>query len=86
MSGTDALLIAMMALDIQPGDEIITTAFTFFATVETMMLLGAIPKFIDIDPHTYLIDVNQIEQAITPRTKAIMPISLYGQYEIYGSY
>ena len=78
-SGTDALLIAMMALDIQPGDEIITTAFTFFATVETMMLLGAIPKFIDIDPHTYLIDVNQIERAITPRTKAIMPISLYGQ-------
>lgn len=78
-SGTDALLMAMMALNIQPGDEIISTAFTFFATVETMMLLGAKPVFVDIDPHTYLIDPHAIEAAITPRTRAIMPVSLYGQ-------
>lgn len=78
-SGTDALLMAMMALNIQPGDEVISTAFTFFATVETMMLLGAKPVFVDIDPHTYLIDPRQLEAAITPKTKAIMPVSLYGQ-------
>lgn len=78
-SGTDALLMAMMALDIQPGDEIISTAFTFFATVETMMLLGAKPVFVDIDPQTYLIDPRSIEAVITPKTKAIMPVSLYGQ-------
>ncbi len=78
-SGTDALLMSMMALNIQPGDEIISTAFTFFATVETMLLLGAKPVFVDIDPKTYLIDTQQIEAAITPRTKAIMPVSLYGQ-------
>lgn len=78
-SGTDALLMAMMAMNIQPGDEIISTAFTFFATVEMMLLLGAKPVFVDIDPHTFLIDPHSIEAKITPRTKAIMPVSLYGQ-------
>lgn len=78
-SGTDALLLPMMALNIGQGDEIITTAFTFFATVETMLLLGAKPVFVDIQPDTYLIDPLAIEAAITPRTKAIMPVSLYGQ-------
>ena len=78
-NGTDALLIAMMALNIQPGDEIISTAFTFFATAEMMLLLGAKPVFVDIEPHTYFIDSSTIEAAITPKTKAIMPVSLYGQ-------
>lgn len=78
-SGTDALLIAMMALDLQPGDEVITTAFTFFATVETMLMLGVKPVFVDIDPHTYLMDPQSIEAVITSRTRAIMPVSLYGQ-------
>ena len=78
-NGTDALLMAMMALNIAPGDEIITTAFTFFATAEMMLLLGAKPVFVDIDPHTYLMDPSQIEAAITAKTKAIMPVSLYGQ-------
>ena len=78
-SGTDALLLAMMALDIKPGDEIITTPFTFIATAETIALLGAKPVFVDIDEKTYNIDVTKIEEKITPKPKAIIAVSLYGQ-------
>ena len=78
-SGTDALLLAMMALDIKPGDEVITTPFTFIATAEMIAFLGGIPVFVDIDENTYNIDPSKIEEKITDKTKIIMPVSIFGQ-------
>jgi UDP-2-acetamido-2-deoxy-ribo-hexuluronate aminotransferase len=78
-SGTDASIMAMMALGIGQGDEVITTAFSFIATAETIVLVGATPVLVDIDPITYNIDPAKIEEAITPKTKAIHPVGLYGQ-------
>ena len=78
-SGTDALLLALMAMDIQPSDEIITTPFTFVSTAETIALMKAKPVFVDIESDTFNIDANLIETAITDRTKAILPVSLFGQ-------
>ena len=78
-SGTEALLIALMALDLQPGDEVVTTPFTFAATVEVIALLGARPVYVDIEPDTCNLDASALAAAIGPRTRAVMPVSLYGQ-------
>ncbi|MBT8764695.1 DegT/DnrJ/EryC1/StrS family aminotransferase [Metapseudomonas boanensis] len=78
-NGTDALQIAQMALGIGPGDEVITPGFTYIATAETVALLGAKPVYVDVDPRTYNLDPQLLEAAITPQTKAIVPVSLYGQ-------
>lgn len=78
-SGTDALQIALMAHDIGPGDEVITTAFTFVATVEVIALLGATPVYVDIDPESYTLDPEAVEAAITENTRAIIPVHLFGQ-------
>ena len=78
-NGTDALQIAQMSFGIGPGDEVITPGFTYIATAETVAVLGAKPIYVDINPQTYNLDVEQLEAAITPRTKAIIGVSLYGQ-------
>ncbi|WP_323870174.1 DegT/DnrJ/EryC1/StrS family aminotransferase [Xenorhabdus szentirmaii] len=78
-NGTDALQIALMAIGIKPGDEVITPGFTYIATAETVALLGGIPVYVDVKPTTYNLDPVLLEAAITPRTKAIIPVSLYGQ-------
>jgi perosamine synthetase len=78
-SGTTALHLALLASEVGPGDEVITVPFTFFASASTILLTGARPVFVDVDEATFNVDVAQIEAAITPRTRAIMPVSLYGQ-------
>lgn len=82
-SGTDTLMIALMALGIGPGDEVITVPFTWISSTEVIGLVGATPVWVDIEPDTYNIDISKIEAAITPKTKAIMPISLFGQMPDY---
>ncbi|MBA6109363.1 DegT/DnrJ/EryC1/StrS aminotransferase family protein [Pseudomonas asiatica] len=84
-NGTDALQIVQMALGIGPGDEVITPGFTYIATAETVALLGAKPVYVDIDPRTYNLDPQLLEAAISPRTKAIIPVSLYGQCADYDA-
>lgn len=84
-NGTDALQIALMSLNIGPGDEVITPGFTYIATAETVALLGAKPVFVDVDPRTYNLDATLVEAAITSKTKAIIPVSLFGQCADYDS-
>lgn len=84
-NGTDALQIAQMALGIGPGDEVITPGFNYIATAETVALLGAKPVYVDVDPRTYNLDPTLLEAAITPRTKAIVPVSLFGQCADYDA-
>ena len=78
-NGTDALQVSMMALGLKPGDEVITTTFTFIATAEVIALLGLTPVVVDVDPDTFNIDIQAIKRAITPGTKAIVPVHLFGQ-------
>ena len=78
-NGTDALQIAMMALGLRPGDEVITPSFTYIATTEVIALLGLTPVFVEVDPRTFCMDLSSLEKAITSRTKAIVPVHLYGQ-------
>ncbi|PKP22218.1 MAG: transcriptional regulator, partial [Bacteroidetes bacterium HGW-Bacteroidetes-22] len=78
-NGTDALQVAMMSLGLKPGDEVITSDFTFVATVEVIALLGLTPVLVDVDPDTFNIDPAAIERALTPKTKAIVPVHLFGQ-------
>ena len=78
-NGTSALIAPLWSLDLQPGDEVITTPFTFIATSNAIIIAGGTPVFVDIDPNTLLIDPDKIEQAITDKTKAIIPVHLYGR-------
>ncbi|MEZ6125987.1 MAG: DegT/DnrJ/EryC1/StrS family aminotransferase [Planctomycetaceae bacterium] len=78
-SGTDALILSLLALGVGPGDEVITSPFTFFATAGSIHRVGAVPRFVDIDPLTFNLDSEQVEAAITPKTKAIMPVHIFGQ-------
>ena len=78
-SGTDALLLALKAVGVGPGDEVITSAFSFVASASTVVMIGAVPVFVDIDPETYNLDPRRLEAAVTPRTRAVVPVHLYGQ-------